>query len=93
MKLKETIEEKSNLISDLEHKYKDLDTDLKAEKKKMKKERQKFEKKAIQESEPKVKLKINEDEEITVELSNVSINNKFASLANNDDKQYRFRKL
>ena len=85
MKLKETIEEKSNLISDLEHKYKDLDTDLKAEKKKMKKERQKFEKKAIQESEPKVKLEINEDEEITVEISNVSINNKFASLANNDD--------
>jgi hypothetical protein len=51
----------------------------------MKNERQKFEKEAIQESEPKVKLEINEDEEITVEISNISINNKFATLADNGD--------
>ena len=36
-----------------------------------------------QESEPKVK---HDDEETRVEISNVSINNKFSTLANNDDK-------
>ena len=82
MKLKETIKENSNLISDLDHKCKVLETDLKAEKKKTKKERQKFEKKAVQEREPKVKQEIDEEEEKTVEVPNVSINNKFATLAN-----------
>ena len=85
MKLKEIVDENNDLISDLEHKFKLLETDLKAEKKKMKKERQKFEKKALQESEPNIKMEINEDEEETVETTNVSIYKKFATLANNDE--------
>ena len=78
LKLKKLIEEKDDAIQDLENRNKPLQTNLKVEKKKNKKERQKSEKNLAEEQELEVKVEPDEKES-TIYLD-VPTSNKFAVL-------------
>ena len=79
LRLKKTIEENDHLIQNLENKCKTLDDNLKIEKKKNKKERQKTDKRLAEESESKIKVETIKSEKNSVDVD-VPTFNKFAIL-------------
>ena len=83
------LQEKASVIENLEHGCSNLEDIVRADKKKMKKERQKIEKKIVQQKEPLVKLEASSEEENECLIPDISTSNKFGTLAKLNDKKIK----
>ena len=88
-RLQSILKEKESIIDNLEHRCSNLEDTVRADKKKMKTERQKIEKKIIEQKEPLVKIEASSEDENECHIPDISTSNKFGTLANMNDKKIK----